>query len=113
VLPPGSGESVWAAEDPDRTWSQIGPHLLHDAMTYSSWQPKGQRTEMRSHATTVEELRAEGKYLILTPAQCLKRAEERGEHCDFNLFPLCGGTPPDLAWQSLELYGSQVMPNLS
>ena len=86
VLPPGSGECVWASEDPDRTWAQIGPHLLHDAMTYSSWQPKGQRTEMRSHATTVEALRAEGKYRVLTPAECLQRAEERGVFCDFTLF---------------------------
>ena len=111
ALPPGSGESIWTSEDPDRTWARIGPHLLHDAMTYSSWQPKGQRTEMRSHATTVEELKAEGKYRVLTPEQCLKRAEERGPFCDFTLFPLCGGTPPDLAWESLELYASRVKPH--
>ncbi len=113
VLPPGSGESVWASEDPDRTWARIGPYLLHDAMTYAGWQPRGQRTAMRSHASTVEELRAEGKYRVLTPEECLKRAEERGPLCDFGLFPLCGGTPPDLAWESLELYASQVKPHLA
>jgi hypothetical protein len=100
------------SRDPDRTWSQIGVHLLHDASTYRSWQPGNQQSAVHSKATTVDELRAEGKYRILTPEQCVARAAERGPFTDFSLFPLCGGTPPDLAWESLTLYADEVLPAL-
>ena len=86
--------------------------MIRRRQNHSLRQPKAQRTALRSHATSIDELRAEGKYRVLTPEECLKRAEERGPFCDFSLFPLCGGTPPDLAWECLELYASQVMPHL-
>jgi hypothetical protein len=28
------------------------------------------------------------------------------------LHPLCGGIPPEIAWQSLELVAAQVIPQL-
>ena len=112
MLPPGSGEMIWVSEDPDRTWSQIGKYLLHDAVTYASWQRDGQHSLVVSSSETVEELRAEGKFRILTPEQCIARGEERGPFTDVILFPLCGGTPPELAWPSLELYVDKVLPHL-
>ena len=112
VLPPGSGEMIWVSEDPDREWSRIGRHLLHDAVTYASWQPASQRSAVHSDAQTVEQLRAEGRYRILTPEECVKRAEQRGPFADFLLFPLCGGTPPDLAWPGLTLYADRVLPQI-
>jgi hypothetical protein len=110
VMPPGSGEMIWVSRDPDRTWSQIGSYLLHDATTYHSWQPANQHSAVHSRASTIDELRAEGKYRILTPEQCVERAERLGPLGDFGLFPLCGGTPPELAWESLELYANEVLP---
>jgi len=112
VLPPGDGVMVWVSDDPDRTWAEIGPHLLHDAVTYASWQRPGFHSAVVSGATTIDELRAEGKYAILTPAECLARADARGPMATFVHFPLCGGTPPDIAWRSLELFASQVLPQL-
>jgi alkanesulfonate monooxygenase SsuD/methylene tetrahydromethanopterin reductase-like flavin-dependent oxidoreductase (luciferase family) len=113
LLPPGSGESIFVSEDPDRSWSEIGAHLLHDAMVYASWQPAGQRSAVHSDATSVEALRAEGRYRILTPDECVERARERGPFTDFVHFPLCGGTPPELAWRSLELYAEKVLPRIA
>lgn len=112
LLPPGSGEMIWVSRDPDRTWAEIGRYLLHDAMTYASWQPPGQRSAVHSDATSVEALRAEGRYRILTPDECVARARERGPMSDQVLFPLCGGTPPELAWPGLELFAEQVLPRL-
>jgi alkanesulfonate monooxygenase SsuD/methylene tetrahydromethanopterin reductase-like flavin-dependent oxidoreductase (luciferase family) len=112
VLPPGSGQMVWVSEDPERSWSQIGRHLLHDALTYAGWQPSAQRSAVHSDAKTVEELRREGKYLVLTPEECVKRAEAQGPLAAFVLFPLCGGTPPEIAWESLELYAHKVLPQI-
>lgn len=112
AIPPGSAQMIWVAEDPDRLWSQIGPYLLHDAMTYRSWQLEGQHSAVTSSATTVEALRAEGKYRILTPDECAQRTLALGPFADVVHFPLCGGIPPQLAWPSLELYASQVLPRL-
>lgn len=112
VLPPGKGEMVWVSEDPDRAWQEIGAYLLHDATTYASWQPPGQRSAVHSDARSVEELRREGKYRVLTPEECIARARSEGPLSTFVHFPLCGGMPPELGWKSLELYAEEVLPQL-
>ena len=112
LLPPGSGESIWISDDPDRTWSEIGPHLLYHATTYASWQAHSGGSVVNTEATTVEALRAEGKYRVLTPDECIQHARAQPA-AGLIHFPLCGGTPPDLGWQSLELYASKVLPHLS
>jgi alkanesulfonate monooxygenase SsuD/methylene tetrahydromethanopterin reductase-like flavin-dependent oxidoreductase (luciferase family) len=113
MLPPGSGFMTWISEDPDRTWAEIGPYLLHDATTYASWQPPGHRSAVHSDADTIEALRAEGKYRVLTPDECLEAARAEGPGAVMLHFPLCGGTPPDLGWKSLELYAEKVLPRLT
>ncbi len=112
LIPPGSGRMTWVSEDPDRTWSEIGPHLLHDATSYASWQPAGQRSVVHSDARTLEALRAEGKYRVLSPDECVAEARAAGPGASFLHFPLCGGTPPALAWRSLELFADRVLPRL-
>jgi len=67
---------------------------------------------VHSHATTVDELRAEGIYQILTPDEVVGRAKELGELAAFNLHPLCGGMPIDKAWESVQLYVDRVLPNV-
>lgn len=111
LLPPGSGESIWISEDPDRTWSQIGEHLLYHATTYASWQATGNAAVVNTEATTADGLRAEGKYLVLTPDECVAHAASHPTEAIVH-FPLCGGTPPQLGWESLELYASKVLPRL-
>ena len=111
ALPAGPG-TLFVAEDPDKMWAEIGEHLLHDAMTYASWQTDDIRSHVKAVATTVEDLRAEGVYQILTPQECLDLAAELGPMGGFTHHPLCGGTPFDKAWESLELFVDKVMPNL-
>jgi alkanesulfonate monooxygenase SsuD/methylene tetrahydromethanopterin reductase-like flavin-dependent oxidoreductase (luciferase family) len=113
AIPPGSGEMIIVSEDPDRSWTQIGEHLLYEAQSYASWQPEGQRSAVHSFATNQAELRAEGRFRILTPDECIVRAKQRGPFADFVLYPLCGGTPPEHGWRSLELYADRVMPHLA
>jgi len=105
--PPGSVTSGFVAEDPDRAWAELGPFLLHDARMYASWFG-GADTATKSGAETVDALRAEaGAYRIFTPDDAIAYVRERGI---FLAHPLCGGLPPDLAWPSLELLASKVVP---
>ena len=42
----------------------------------------------------------------------LARLEQVPADGGITLSPLAGGLPPDLAWESLELFASRVMPQL-
>ena len=112
LLPRGPG-FVHVAEDPDKAWAEIGEHILYETMVYASWQLPGQTSHVHSHAQTVDELRAEGNYLIVTPEEAVKVANDLGPMGSLVLHPLIGGMPIDAAWSSLELIGSKVMPNLT
>jgi len=113
VLPPGSGEMIWIARDPERAWRELGPYLLYEATTYASWQPAAQQSStVHSRAKTADDLRAEGKYRVLTPDECVARAKEQGPFAMFVLFPLCAGTPPELGWESVRLLCEEVLPRI-
>ena len=49
---------------------------------------------------------------MLTPDQCVEIAKQQGPLCTFVHAPLCGGAPPELGWESLRLYASEVLPRL-
>lgn len=109
VNPPveGSVMSAFVARDPDRAWAEMGPYLLHDARMYAAWLGKA-ATSTKSVAATVEELRAEqGSYRIFSVEEAVAHVKANGV---LLTQPLCGGLPPDLAWQSLELLVEEVLP---
>jgi alkanesulfonate monooxygenase SsuD/methylene tetrahydromethanopterin reductase-like flavin-dependent oxidoreductase (luciferase family) len=110
-LPAGPG-FVHVAEDPDGAWARIGPHALHEAQTYESWQTSDQRSAVDVHARDVDEVRRSGVYRVVTPDECVALAGELGDFGTLILHPLMGGIPPDLAWESLELFEAKVLPRL-
>jgi alkanesulfonate monooxygenase SsuD/methylene tetrahydromethanopterin reductase-like flavin-dependent oxidoreductase (luciferase family) len=109
VAPPPGIALVFVADDPDRAWAEIGPHLLHEATTYAGWQTPDISSSVHSHATTVDELRAEGIYQVLTPDQCRERLAADPDAL-IVLHPLCGGIPVDAAWECLHRCADAVHP---
>ncbi|GAA2457377.1 LLM class flavin-dependent oxidoreductase [Streptomyces mauvecolor] len=107
MMPAAETPLLHISEDPDRTWAEYGEHFLHEARMYASWQSKDIRSAVKSGATTVEELRAEGVYRIVTPEQCAALEAD-----SLVLHPLCGGMPVDEAWRSLHLFCERVLPAL-
>jgi len=108
--PAGTVTSAFVAEDPDAAWRRLGPYLLHDARMYAEWLEGGAAVS-RSGARSVEELRAQrGPYRIFTPEEAVAYVRERGV---LLLQPLCGGLPPALAWEHLELVAKRVLPALA
>jgi len=111
ALEPSGPAMVHVAEDPERAWAEVGPHLLHDAQVYDSWQPPGQRTMVTGgNSDTVENLRADGRYRIVTPEDCAALVREHGSVV---LHPLVGGMPADASWTSLQLVVDRVRPLLN
>ncbi len=105
---PGAPMTVFVAEDPERAWATMGPHLLHDAAMYRSWMGADSGAAIATAATTVEGLAAErGAYRIVTPDEAVDLIARFGS---LSLQPLCGGLPPDEAWSSLELIEQRVLP---
>lgn len=107
MMPAPETPLLHVAEDPDRVWADHGEHFLHEARTYASWQSKDIRSAVRSTATTVAELRAEGVYRVLTPDECVGLGAD-----SLVLHPLCGGMPVDEGWRSVQLFCEQVLPRL-
>jgi alkanesulfonate monooxygenase SsuD/methylene tetrahydromethanopterin reductase-like flavin-dependent oxidoreductase (luciferase family) len=106
----GTPTSVFVAEDLDAAWDKIGPYMLYDATIYRSWMGDFMGASSRSESTTVAQMRAEnGPYRILTPDQAIAQIKTG---IPLLLHPLCGGTPPELAWETLRLVGERILPAL-
>lgn len=105
----GEPPTLFISEDPDRSWSKIGAHLLYEAKTYAQWQPKGQHSYLKSSAATIDSLRAEGKFRIYTPDECIDFIRNESDGVVVHA-PMTGGLPVEEGWRSLELYVQKVLP---
>lgn len=112
---PREGTSlVFIDEDPERAWNEIGPCLLAEAAEYGSWAREGVDRPFASADLTLERLRAEKRYEILTPAECLARIRAAGQDpYSVILHPMAGGVPLERAWNCLRLYAGQVLAPLA
>ena len=92
--------AVFVADDVDKAWDELGPHLLHDAVTAASYRHGDEGVASISRATDVTGLReAGGPYRVFTTDEAVDYM--RGGQA-LPLAPLCGGVPPDVAWPYLE-----------
>jgi alkanesulfonate monooxygenase SsuD/methylene tetrahydromethanopterin reductase-like flavin-dependent oxidoreductase (luciferase family) len=92
--------AVFVADDVDKAWHELGPHLLHDAVTAATYRHGDEGVASISRATSVDELRASaGPYRVFTTDEAVAYMHA-GQALP--LAPLCGGLSPDLAWPYLE-----------
>lgn len=97
---PGAPTTVFVADDVDAAWAELGPYLLHDAVTAASYRHGDDSVASISRADTVDGLRETGgPYRIFTPAEA---AAHSAGGVPLPLLPLCGGVPPEVAWPYLE-----------
>lgn len=109
VLMPSGPGFLHVSEDPERDWERIAPYALYDAGTYHAWQTPGQRSQTDVGATTLDELKRSDAYRVVTPDECVALAEDAGT---LVFHPLMGGMPPELGWESLDLFAAKVRPRL-
>jgi alkanesulfonate monooxygenase SsuD/methylene tetrahydromethanopterin reductase-like flavin-dependent oxidoreductase (luciferase family) len=112
VMMPSGPTFVHVTNDPERTWSQIGDYLLYEAKTYASYQTPGQHSTPMVDASTVDELKASPQIVVGTPDEVVAVAASVPPMGALTFNPLAGGLPPDLAWESLELFASEVHPRI-
>ena len=107
--PIGENTTIALARDPEAGWARMAPFFLHETNAYGTWQAQDGIASPYRTVKDVAALRETGQYRVLTPEQFC--AEMRGEPFPFAMFhPMCGGIPPELAWSSLKLFESDVLP---
>ena len=111
ILPsPEVPATMFVADDVDPAWAELGPYLLHDAVTYAAWNDN-ERTASLSFAKTEDALRAEeGAHRVVSVDDAVAHIRNFGY---LPLHPLCGGLPPELAWPYLERVVDDVLPRLA
>lgn len=103
-----SSTSTFVAHDVDEAWSELGPHLLHDAQAYAAINPGNAHTASLSFASTVDELRAENRsHRILSVDEAVETIRSG---VPLAMQPLSGGLHPELAWKYLKVVTDDVMP---
>ena len=96
----GAPTAVFVADDVDKAWDELGPYLLHDAVTAAAYRHGDEGVASISRAEDVTALRAtQGPYRVFTTDEAVDYM--RGGQV-LPLAPLCGGLPPELAWPYLE-----------
>lgn len=101
--------------DVERDFELIAPHILHQSNTYAQWAAERPGTAPNGPWSGLENAAAiwdDPAMWIITPEECVRRAKELGPDEELQFHPLLGGLDPDLAWSSLELFASDVLPHL-
>ncbi|SQD97104.1 MULTISPECIES: LLM class flavin-dependent oxidoreductase [unclassified Parafrankia] len=107
--PIGPNQVTALAEDADEGWKRMSPFFLHETNAYGVWQAQNNAASPYRTAVDADHLRTTGQYRVLTPEQLV--AEQKAASFAFTqLHPLCGGMPPESAWDSLRLFEREVLP---
>jgi alkanesulfonate monooxygenase SsuD/methylene tetrahydromethanopterin reductase-like flavin-dependent oxidoreductase (luciferase family) len=96
----GAPTTVFVADDVDAAWAELGPYLLHDAVTAAGYRHGDDTVASISRADSVRALRSENAaYRVITIDDAAGQIRGGGV---LPLLPLCGGLPPNVAWPYLE-----------
>lgn len=110
----GDTSVIHVATDVDRGWEELAPYAMHEVNAYGAWADDaglGNDTGFGLYADS-DALRASGQYRVVTPEQLVAELTEKGPFAFCMLHPLVGGLPPEIAWSSLKLIETEVIPNL-
>lgn len=116
-FPPVGPRFVHIATDVDAGWEEVGPSVARDRNAYGAWAADagidtGHRSVEAGGEDGSDDLRDDPEYVVLTPDQCVDMIRELGPSGTLPLNPMMGGIPPEVAWRSLRLFESEVLPHL-
>lgn len=102
----------WVAEDPDKFWAEFAPHAMHENNAYGKWYSDWDAWNGYVTMDDTDKLRETGLYPVLTPEETVERIRKLGPDDLVMFHPMVGGTPPEMAWEMLELIANKVLPAL-
>jgi alkanesulfonate monooxygenase SsuD/methylene tetrahydromethanopterin reductase-like flavin-dependent oxidoreductase (luciferase family) len=100
--------------DPDADWDRIAPFAMHEVNAYGEWMAEAGVAGVGGYESIsdADALRETGQYRVITPDELVDELKAKGEFGFAMFHPLMGGIPPELGWQSLRLFESEVLPRL-
>ncbi|MAG29471.1 MAG: LLM class flavin-dependent oxidoreductase [Deltaproteobacteria bacterium] len=107
--PTEENSMIFIDEDPERAWQELAPYFLRESQEYASWKREGVPRPGEQAVLDIDDLRAQKRYEIIHPDECIERIRTQGPNFTPCLHPLCGGIPVERAWQGLELYVDKVL----
>jgi alkanesulfonate monooxygenase SsuD/methylene tetrahydromethanopterin reductase-like flavin-dependent oxidoreductase (luciferase family) len=109
---PSPPMSIHLAEDADKGWTLIKPHVAHVVSEYAKLaEGEANTSSPFQRLTNMDALRDLGLFASWTPGELLAKAPLREPGSSLAFMPLLGGLAPEIGWSSLKLLG-QVMPQL-
>ena len=100
-------------DDPERDWPIVAPHVIYTAQSNHEWsKERGSGATPYPAAQSVDDLRNHPSFKVITPEQCVDWMLALTPEHEVGFQPLMGGMPIDVAWASLNLFESKVLPAL-
>jgi alkanesulfonate monooxygenase SsuD/methylene tetrahydromethanopterin reductase-like flavin-dependent oxidoreductase (luciferase family) len=101
------------AEDPEKAWRQLLPHVSHVVNSYVQFASGTTSSSGFEHIHTAEAAKEAGIINVLTPDEAVERAKEADRRGASIVFaPVIGGLDPDIGWEMLELFHNKVLPRV-
>jgi alkanesulfonate monooxygenase SsuD/methylene tetrahydromethanopterin reductase-like flavin-dependent oxidoreductase (luciferase family) len=98
---PGTGNTMLVVdENPEATWQELAPYFLRELREYSSWKQDGVPRPGEEEVHTLEDLRAQKRFTILTAEDARQRFKAQSQ-ASAVVHPLAGGIPLERAWKIL------------
>lgn len=106
---PADGNSMLVIdEDPEAAWKELAPYFLRELNEYSDWKLEGVPRPGEEEVHTIEDLKAQQRFMILTPDQAKQRFAS--EHPPTAVaHPLAGGIPLERAWGILTRFCDELL----
>ncbi len=103
---------VHIARNVDEGWAEVGECVARDRNSYGAWaSDAGIDTGHRAVAADGD-VRDDPEYVVVTPSECVEMIRQLGPSGTLPLNPMMGGIAPEVAWRSLRLFESEVLPQL-
>ncbi len=108
----GGPHMLHVTDDVETTWKVLGRHVVTEAANYAHWSSTDTPTSgpLGTKEPTLDELRAGGRYLVVTPDEALEVLRGYSPDTIVTLHPLVAGLDPEVGWESLRLFADTVLP---
>lgn len=100
---------VHVTEDVEEGWEEVGRYVLHLMRAYAAISADASESNSPMHGLdTIEAVRKSGVVQVVTPDQCVELAKTKA----IALVPLTAGLPPQIGWNSLQLFVEKALPRI-
>ena len=106
---PSDGNSMLVIDDdPESAWKELAPYFLRELNEYSDWRLEGVPRPGEEEVRTIEDLKAQQRFAILTPDQAKQRFPPGAQRTAV-AHPLAGGIPLERAWSILTRFCDELL----